>query len=204
MIEQTGLVNLFSSWVIDTALEQWAAWHQHGIDTVVSVNLSMRNLQDPDFPREIANQLQKWSVAPHALLLEITESAMMSNPEHVLATLTHFRRLGVDVAIDDFGTGYSSLNYLKRLPVTEIKIDRGFVKDMCTDADDAVIVRSTIDLAHNLGLKVVAEGVEDEHTLRLLTDLRCDLVQGNYLGRPVVAEQLRLGNSRMVRIGSRS
>lgn len=199
IIEQTGLIRPFSRWVIDTALCQWAAWHARGIETVVSVNLSMRNLQDKEFPNELAELLQKWSVVPHTLLLEVTESAVMSDPDHVLMTLGYFHDLGVDVAIDDFGTGYSSLSYLKRLPVNEIKIDRSFVRDMREDKDDAMIVRSTIDLAHNLGLKVVAEGVEDEVTLRLLTELNCDLAQGYHFSRPVPADQVRFVYPKLVR-----
>ena len=192
MIEQTGLIKVFSHWVIDTALRQWSTWNARGINEAVSVNLSMLNLQDREFPEALADLLKKWSVPPHALILEVTESAMMNDPEHALDTLNHFQNLGVDIAIDDFGTGYSSLSHLKRLPVNEIKIDRAFVKDMRHDKDDEVIVRSTIDLAHNLGLMVVAEGVEDVETLNLLTELNCDLAQGFYFGRPFPAERLHL------------
>ena len=190
LIEQTGLIQLFSAWVINEALRQWSAWREQGIETCISVNLSMHNLQDKDFPRQLEALLQKWSVLPHALVLEVTESAMMGDPNRVLQTLNYFRSLGVDVAIDDFGTGYSSLSYLKRMPVNEIKIDRSFVKDVCSDKDDAVIVRSTIDLAHNLGLKVVAEGVEDKEVLSLLTGLSCDLAQGYYFSRPLPPDQI--------------
>jgi diguanylate cyclase (GGDEF)-like protein len=192
MIEQTGLIKVFSHWVINTALRQWSAWNARGINEAVSVNLSMLNLQDREFPDALAELLKKWSVPPHALILEVTESAMMNNPEQALVTLNRFQNLGVDIAIDDFGTGYSSLSHLKRLPVNEIKIDRAFVKDMRHDKDDEVIVRSTIDLAHNLGLMVVAEGVEDVETLNLLTDLHCDLAQGYYFGRPFPAERMHL------------
>ena len=192
MIEQTGLIRPFTAWVINEALCQWAAWRAQGVDLVVSVNLSMRNLQDKEFPKQLDALLQKWSVPPHVLMLEVTESAMMGDPEHALQTLNYFRNLGAGVGIDDFGTGYSSLSYLKRMPVNELKIDRSFVKDMCHDKDDAVIVRSTIDLAHNLGLIVVAEGVEDEATLSLLKDLNCDMAQGYYFSRPVPAEQIAL------------
>jgi diguanylate cyclase (GGDEF)-like protein len=184
LLEQTGLVRPFAYWVIDVALAQWTAWRQAGIDVVMSVNLSMRNLQDKGFSQQLAELMRKWSVTPNALLLEITESAMMSDPDQVLNLLTHFSSMGVQIAIDDFGTGYSSLSYLKRLPVHEIKIDRSFVQDMIQDKDDAVIVRSTIDLAHNLGLKVVAEGVENAETLTLLHELGCDLAQGYHISRP--------------------
>ena len=191
LIEQTGLVRHFACWVIDAALAQWNAWRQEGIDVVISVNLSMRNLQDKGFPEKLAELMRKWSVTPQALLLEITESAMMSDPDQVLSLLTGFSDMGVQIAIDDFGTGYSSLSYLKRLPVHEIKIDRSFVLDMTRDKDDAVIVRSTIDLAHNLGLKVGAEGVEDEETLTLLRELGCDLAQGYHIRRPGPVDSLQ-------------
>lgn len=190
MIEQTGLIQPFSAWVINEALRQWSAWREQGIETCMSVNLSMHNLQDKAFPKELEALLQKWSVLPHALILEVTESAMMGDPDRVLQTLNYFRSLGADVAIDDFGTGYSSLSYLKRMPVNEIKIDRSFVKDVCTNKDDAVIVRSTIDLAHNLGLEVVAEGVEDKDILSFLAELKCDLAQGYYFSRPLPPDQI--------------
>lgn len=192
MVEQTGLVRSFSLWVIDSALQQWVAWREARPDLVMAVNLSMHNLQDKEFPQALSDLLTKWSVTAHALLLEVTESAIMSEPGQVLEVLAKIRDLGVDIAIDDFGTGYSSLSHLKRLPVHELKIDREFVKDMCRDKDDAVIVRSTIDLAHNLGLKVVAEGVEDAETLQMLAELKCDYAQGFYFCRPLAADQISL------------
>ena len=190
MIEQTGLVRSFSQWLLTSALEQWTKWNQAGRSTIVSVNVSMRNLQDREFTTTIAKALDEWRVPAHGLILEITESAVMSDPEHVLETLEAFKALGVGIAIDDFGTGYSSLSYLKRFPVQEIKIDRSFVSDMAENKEDATIVRSIIDLAHNLGRKVVAEGVENVETLMLLRRLGCDLVQGYYLGRPMPAEDI--------------
>lgn len=190
MIEQTGLIRLFTNWVIDTALEQWAQWYSQGIEVVMSVNLSMRNLQDKEFPNELTKLIKKWSTPSHALMLEVTESAMMHDHDYVLKTLTHFRKLGVDIAIDDFGTGYSSLSYLKRLPVSKLKIDRTFVREMNLNKDDATIVRSTIDLAHNLGLTVVAEGVENEEILTMLNALKCDMAQGFYFSHPVPAQQI--------------
>ena len=195
MIEQTGLIQPFTNWVIDEALRQWSAWREQGIEIRMSINLSMQNLQDKAFPQELGALMQKWSVTPHALLLEVTESSMMGDPDRVLQTLNYFRSLGADIAIDDFGTGYSSLSYLKRMPVNEIKIDRSFVKDVCTNKDDAVIVRSTIDLAHNLGLEVVAEGVEDKDIVNFLAELNCDLAQGYYFSRPLPPEQISLSIS---------
>lgn len=195
IIEQTGLIRPFSLWVVETALQQWAAWNAAGQRVIMAVNLSMHNLQDEAFPAALSRLMQTWSVPPQAFTLEVTESAMMSDPEHVLKTLAHFDELGIAVAIDDFGTGYSSLSYLKRLSVTELKIDRGFVKDMCADKDDVVIVRSTIDLAHNLGLKVVAEGVEDAETLQLLLELQCDRAQGQYFGAPLPATEIQFASN---------
>ena len=192
MIEQTGLIRPFTCWVIDTALAQWSQWRAQGLDLAVSVNLSMRNLQDKDFPAQLAHLLQNWSVTPGALILEITESGMMSDPARVLETLERFEHLGVELAVDDFGTGYSSLSYLKRLPVNEIKIDRSFVKDMLINPDDVMIVQSIIDLAHNLELRVVAEGVEDIVTLEMLKSRGCDLVQGDFLSRPLAVADLPL------------
>ena len=192
LIEQTGLIRPFTCWVIDTALNQWAQWRSNGFDMSVSVNLSMRNLQDKEFPEQLASLLQKWSVTPRALILEITESGMMNDPARVFETLERFKHLGVELAIDDFGTGYSSLSYLRRLPVNEIKIDRSFVKDMANNPGDAMIVQSTIDLAHNLNLLVVAEGVEDAVTLEMLKTRGCDLAQGYYLSQPLTAADLQL------------
>lgn len=182
----------FSLWVIDPTLQQWAAWRVARPDLVMAVNLSMHNLQDRDFPRALSALLQKWAVTAHALLLEVTESAIMSEPGQVLELLAPIRDWGVDIAIDDFGTDYSSLSHLKRLPVDELNIDREFVKDMCRDKDDAVIVRSTIDLAHNLGLKGVAEGVEDAETLQMLTELNFDCARGYFFCRPLPSDQISL------------
>lgn len=192
LIEQTGMIRSFTAWVIDTALSQWAQWREQGIELNVAVNLSMRNLQDREFPNLLAALLHKWSVSPRALKLEITESRMMVDPGKALEALEQFERMGVALAIDDFGTGYSSLSYLKRLPVDEIKIDRSFINDMATDPANAMIVQSTIELAHNLGLRVVAEGVESAEVLEMLRTRGCDLAQGYFLGHPVAASELKM------------
>jgi len=190
LVEQTGLIKPLTWWVLETALAQWAQWQAQGLDLRVAVNLSMRNLQDPQLPVYLSGLLKKWSMNRQSLILEITESTVMSDPAGVLQILTHLETMGVQLAIDDFGTGYSSLGYLKKLPVHEVKIDRSFVQDMVTDKDDEVIVRSIIDLAHNLGFKVVAEGVESREILQLLTALDCDMAQGYYLARPMPADKL--------------
>ncbi|MEK6750148.1 MAG: EAL domain-containing protein [Pseudomonadota bacterium] len=202
--EQMGLMRAFSYRVLDCALAQLKKWRYEGMDVTVSVNLSMRNLHDKEFPEQLEKLLQKWSVAPGTLVLEITESSMMNDPQYVLQALQLLRELKVNVAIDDFGTGYSSLTYLKRLPVQEIKIDRSFIRELVTNKDDATIVPAIIDLAHNLGLRVVAEGVQDEATLSVLRYLGCDLAQGFHIGRPVapsdavLAVPLRVGRGERI------
>jgi EAL domain-containing protein (putative c-di-GMP-specific phosphodiesterase class I) len=141
---------------------------------------------------QVARLVAQAGVPPGTLTLEITESGVMTDPEAAIAMLWGLRHIGVRLSIDDFGTGYSSLAYLKRLPVDEVKLDKSFVLNMTSDANDAAIVRSTIELAHNLGLQLVAEGVEDQETLELLAALGCDLVQGYHLARPMPADELVL------------
>lgn len=190
MIEQSGLIRPFTLWVLEQAIEQSKRWSELGIDLTVAVNLSTRNLLDPSLAESIAVLLKHHQVSPDRLILEITESAVMSRPEQALKVLTHLHAMGLKLSIDDFGTGYSSLAYLKQLPVSELKIDYSFVSGITKSESDAVIVRSTIDLAHNLGLSVVAEGVEDQKILDLLAILRCDTAQGYYFSRPVPVEEL--------------
>ena len=156
----------------------------------VAVNLSMRNLLDVEFPATVGSLLAKWAVEPRFLNLEMTEGTIMADPFRAMSVLRRLSEMGVRLAIDDFGTGYSSLAYLKRLTVNEIKIDRSFVMNMTNDENDAVIVRSTIDLGRNLGLEVVAEGVESREAWAALEELGCDLAQGFYLSRPVPPEML--------------
>ena len=186
--EQAGLMNELTSWVLNRGLEQCAHWTQAGHALGVSINISAANLRDPLLVQEVAASLRRWNVPASALTLELTESAVMDDAEHALEVLTRLDAMGVGLSIDDFGTGYSSLSYLKRLPVDEIKIDRSFVMDMKTDNNDAIIVRSTIDLAHNMGLRVVAEGIENAETLEHLRTLGCDMAQGYYISRPVPYE----------------
>lgn len=188
LAEQTGLIRPLFLWVLNDALRQCAVWQQEGIELHVAVNLSMRNLQDPRLPDVFVNLLSRWNLDPTWMELEITESALAADPERAMKILTRFSAMGMRIAIDDFGTGYSSLAYLKRLPVDEIKIDKSFVLGMANDENDATIVRSTIDLGHNLGLKVVAEGIEDQATWDLLTAWGCDLAQGYFLSRPLPAQ----------------
>jgi EAL domain-containing protein (putative c-di-GMP-specific phosphodiesterase class I) len=156
----------------------------------VAVNLSMRNLHDPEIVDMIQELLTRWGVPAARLIVEITESSLMADAARAMEVLTRLRQMGVGISIDDFGTGYSSLAYLKRLPVDELKIDKSFVLHMAHDENDAAIVRSTIGLAHDLGLSVVAEGVEDEAAWELLTTLGCDVAQGYYVSRPLPASEL--------------
>jgi len=190
MIEQSGLIKPFTLWVLDEAIEQLNRWSQQGIDLSIAVNLSARNLLDPQLPYAIEKMLESHSVDPAHLTLEVTESAIMTRPESALKILTKLHDMGLKLSIDDFGTGYSSLAYLKKFPVDELKIDQSFVFDLAKNNEDTIIVRSTIDLAQNMGLKVVAEGVEDEHVLAKLSTLSCNLAQGYYMSRPVPIQEL--------------
>jgi diguanylate cyclase (GGDEF)-like protein len=190
LAEHTGLIKPLTRWVLDAALRQCRRWLDDGQNIQVAVNVSTQDLQDQCMPDALAGLLATWGVPAALLRIEITEGAIMSEPARAMDVLGRLRQLGVGVSVDDFGTGYSSLAYLKRLPVDELKIDRSFVRNLATDDDDAAIVRSTIGLGHELGLQVIAEGVEDETTWRLLERFGCDLVQGYFIGRPVVAAEL--------------
>ena len=185
--EQTGFIRVLTLWVFEEAARHWLMLHDQGLHLKLSVNLSTRDLLDQDLPQKFDALLLKHRVPAEAFCLEITESAIMDDPQRALATLDRLSALGFKLSIDDFGTGYSSLAYLKKLPVDELKIDQSFVRSMETDADDAMIVRSTIDLAHNLGLVVVAEGVENAKAWDMLRALNCDQAQGYHMGRPMPA-----------------
>ena len=186
--EQTGFIRVLTMWIFEEAARHWRTLHAEGLMITLSVNLSTRDLLDQDLPQKFDALLVKHQVPAEALCLEITESAIMDDPQRAQATLDKLSALGFKLSIDDFGTGYSSLAYLKRLPVDELKIDQSFVKSMQTDPDDAKIVRSTIDLAHNLGLTVVAEGVENAKVWDMLRELNCDQAQGYHMGKPMPAD----------------
>jgi EAL domain-containing protein (putative c-di-GMP-specific phosphodiesterase class I) len=188
-IEQTGLIGPMTRQVLERAVDQCARWRQAGRDLNVAVNLSVRNLLDRNLPLEIDRMLTLYGLPADALQLEITESMLMSDPERVMATLGRLNALGVRLSVDDFGTGYSSLANLRQMQFDELKIDRSFVSPMLRDESDLIIVRSTINLGHDLGLRVIAEGVEDEETLERLARLGCDLAQGYHLSRPMPPEQ---------------
>jgi diguanylate cyclase (GGDEF)-like protein len=186
-VEQTGLIGPLTRHVLEQSISECAAWRRDGRALSVAVNLSVRNLLDRDLPREIERMLDSFGVPAEALQLEITESMIMTDPERALATVSRLSDLGVRLSVDDFGTGYSSLANLRRLPIDELKIDRSFVSPMLQDESDLIIVRSTINLGHDLGLRIIAEGVEDAPTLERLATLGCDLVQGYHLSRPMSA-----------------
>jgi len=190
LAEQTGLIRTLTLWVLKRATEQSREWSKTGIELRVAVNLSVRNLHDAHFPEQVANIIATGGVQLSRLRLEITETAIMSDPARALEILNHMGAMGVKISIDDFGTGYSSLSYLKQLPVDELKIDKSFVMGITEDDNDAVIVRSTIDLAHNIGLKVVAEGVENQTVYNLLSGLHCDAAQGFYMSEALTADEL--------------
>ena len=185
IVEQTGLIGAMTSHVLEKAIAECAAWHAAGRDLTMSVNLSVRNLHDPMLSSHVAQLLDRHCLPPAALKLEITESMILSDPQRALATVESLSEIGVRFAVDDFGTGHSSLANLRRLPVHELKIDRSFVTPMLNEESDGVIVRSTIDLGHALGLKVIAEGVEDEITLARLEEIGCDRAQGHFFSKPV-------------------
>ncbi len=188
--EKTGLIEPLTRYVLDEALGQLARWSAAGLDLAVAVNLSMRNLHDPTLPEQVARLLRKWQLPGERLTVELTESAIVSDPVRTSEVIRGLKELGVGIAIDDFGTGYTSLAYLARLAVTQLKIDRSFVLNMHDRADDAAIVRSIITLGHDLGLEVVAEGVESRATYDQLALLGCDAIQGYWLSRPLPADDL--------------
>ena len=185
VVENTGLIGPLTLVVLDMALASLAGWRREGHDVTTAVNLSVRHLTDLLLPQRVGELLDRHQVPASALVLEVTETLIMSDPVRAVQVLGLLRELGVRLAVDDYGTGYSSLAYLRRLHVDELKIDRSFVQHLATDEGDAVIVRSTIELGHNLGLRLVAEGVEDEPTLDLLRSWGCDLAQGYHLSRPM-------------------
>jgi diguanylate cyclase len=192
LVEDARLMPILTRMMLTMALDQAATWHQQGQPLTVSVNLSASSLVDTDLPDQIASMLAARDLPPGALQLEITEEFLMADRDQARAIMTRLSRHGVEISIDDFGTGYSSLSYLRDLPVDEIKLDRTFIFPMADDARAAALVASTIDLAHSLGLRMVAEGVDTEVAFTELTRLGCDEAQGYYISRPVPAAELEL------------
>lgn len=187
--EQTGFVRVLTMWMIEQVAQMSHTLTEQGLRMKLAVNLSTRDLMDQELPNKLEQVLARYEIDPALLVLEITESAIMDDPQRALQTLNRLHAMGLKLSIDDFGTGYSSLAYLKRLPVDELKIDKSFVMNMESDLQDAKIVRSTVDLAHNLGLSVVAEGVESAKSWKLLASLSCDEVQGYFIAKPMPGAQ---------------
>jgi diguanylate cyclase (GGDEF)-like protein len=187
LVEKTVLLRPLTHYVAESVLKQWREWAGMGIRIPISINVSPRSLLDADFPDSIQALLREYDVPPAYLRIELTEGFLMGDSGRSIAVLDSLSNIGVGLSIDDFGTGYSSLSYLKRLPIEEIKIDRSFVMQMHVDANDFMIVRATVDLGRNLGLRVVAEGVEDLATFDRLADFGCDEAQGYYISKPVSA-----------------
>ena len=190
LAEQTGLIAPLSLWALKTALYICDQYRPEGVELDIAVNLSVRNLQDPRFPNKVARLIDEHCGDAKRLRLEITETAIMADPARALDVLNRLSTMGVRLSIDDFGTGYSSLAHLKQMPVDELKIDKQFVIGMLEDENDAMIVRSIIDLAHNIGIKVVAEGVESQALYERLKEMGCDVVQGYYMCPPVMVDDL--------------
>jgi EAL domain-containing protein (putative c-di-GMP-specific phosphodiesterase class I) len=190
LAERTGLIGPLTHYVLDEALRQCRHWRDAGHELSVAVNVSARRLLDLQFPDEVAQLLDRYQLPAELLVIELTESTIMTDPVHALEILSRLNTMGVQLSIDDFGTGYSSMAYLKDLPVHELKIDRSFVSKMISNSSDAVIVHSTIDLGRNLGLRVVAEGVENPLTLQQLDLLGCHAVQGYHISRPITPDGL--------------
>ncbi len=188
LAEASDLIQPLGVWVLEKAMAQTREWRDMKLELIMSINLTARNLMEESFPTTIQRVLKEQQIPAACLEVEITESTLISEPERTLAVLNQIHALGVRFAIDDFGTGYSSLSYLKRLPIDTLKIDRSFIRDMLIDEQDAMIVRSTLGLAHGFGLDVVAEGVEDEPTLTALRALDCEQVQGYLISRPLPAK----------------
>jgi len=188
--EKTGLILPFTLWVLNGAMRQCRECRYEGKELSIAINISANILHDSSLLELGTRTMKIWGIEPTHLILEVTESAMIKDPRLSLETLQRLQDIGISIAIDDFGTGYSSLAYLKKLPVSELKIDKSFVLNMMNDRDDAMIVQSIIDMAHNFGISVTAEGVEDEATLEQLIEMGCDYAQGFYMGRPMSVPDL--------------
>ncbi len=190
LAEQTGVIKPLTRWVLNTAITQCADFLKKDMAIRMGINLSARNLQEKELSDYLIDLVTKYNVPPDLIVLEITESAMMEDRDHALRVLKELDDKGFRISIDDYGTGYSSLAYIRQLPIKEIKIDRSFVMDMIEQKDDMMIVHTTIEMSHNLGLEVVAEGVENQEALDELKKMGCDLAQGYYLSRPVPVSDL--------------
>jgi EAL domain-containing protein (putative c-di-GMP-specific phosphodiesterase class I) len=185
LAEQSGFINELTFWVIDNAFQNCKKWHDKGYELNVSINLAVQNLNYPNLAKKIQSYLNKHDLNPSNVLFEITENGMMTNPGRSIEILNQLHEIGLKLSIDDFGTGFSSLSYLQKLPVDEVKIDKSFVMNMDKNKGNRAIVESVIDLGHNLGLRVVAEGIETNKVLFSLSKLYCDIAQGYLLSKPL-------------------
>ena len=185
LAEQIGLIKPLTQWVMSTALLLIHEWESTGFIMPIAINLSARNLNEDDLVDRIRQMQLEWDISSELFEIEVTESAIMDDAQHALEVLNLLREQGISLSIDDFGTGYSSLSYLQRLPMQFIKIDQSFVSDMLLSNESLMIVRSTIDLAHELGRKVVAEGVETQQHWDQLAELGCDIAQGYFIAKPM-------------------
>jgi EAL domain-containing protein (putative c-di-GMP-specific phosphodiesterase class I) len=188
--EENGLIEPLTRYVIDAALRQCRVWQDAGWEVPVSVNVGAACLHHTEFPGDVADLIKRHGLPARLLTLEITESAIISDPDRAVEVLRGLTELGVRLSIDDFGTGYSSISYLRNMRVHEMKLDRSFVTHMCTDAGDSAIVHALVALARNFGLQAVAEGVEDQDTWTALAEAGCDVVQGYFLSEPLPAEEV--------------
>jgi EAL domain-containing protein (putative c-di-GMP-specific phosphodiesterase class I) len=191
LAEETGNIQHLTRWALQTGVAEAAAWRDAALSVRVSINLSVRDLVDAALPQRVADLLDACHLPARSLVLEVTESAIMGEPDAAIAVLRRLDAQGIELAIDDFGVGQSSLIYLRRLPVREIKIDKAFVLRLAHSPDDQTIVRSVIELGHNLGYRVTAEGVEDAASLAILRDFGCDHAQGYHIARPLEAAAFR-------------
>ena len=201
LAERTGNIQKVTAWVLEAAVKQLRIWLDSGIDIKVAVNLSAKDLSNRNLPAEVAKLLDAHNVPVRCLILEITESAVMQDPAHALEVMKHLNEMGLTLSIDDYGTGYSSMAYIRSLPVHEIKIDKSFVLNLASSRGDEILVRSTIDLGHNLGLKVTAEGVEDAASIDILKAYGCEKAQGYFVSKPLPADEFAkfLATSRWAR-----
>jgi EAL domain-containing protein (putative c-di-GMP-specific phosphodiesterase class I) len=197
LAERTGNIRAVSRWVIDHSIAQAAEWTRHGHPLRVAINLSARDLDDASLPDLIANRLTAHAVQPHSVVLELTESAVMNEPETAVQVFGLLADRGIELAIDDFGIGQSSFAYLRRLPVREIKIDRLFTQSLAVDSSDRALVRSMVELGHRLGYRVTAEGVETVHALDYLRSIGCDHVQGYYVAEAIAPDAVEKLLNRM-------
>lgn len=184
-------IHLLTRWGLETVIKQCGIWLKAGIDIKIAFNLSVNDLSNKKLPDLIATLFKKYQVTSDCLVLEVTENAIMQDPDLVISVLKRLDEQGILLSVDDYGIGYSSLSYLKKLPVKELKIDKSFVMNLARNKEDEILVRSTIELGHNLGLKVTAEGVEDEESLEILRNLGCDLAQGYFFSKALPVHELQ-------------